>query len=169
MQLVMVRRRLCSITDVAPVAERACSSTAQTPWCSAPSTQRRQSLQLVKVGRRQGSTTDVAHLGWARLLIDHMDPQVWCSAPNTPRRPSPRWARPRSSHRTTRFLRGLRRRRRVVAAANDGGSIARSQNVAHRGLARLLIDLLSHGLSWVPLDCSLVLVLLGTPMLSFAR
>ena len=47
MQLVMVRRRLCSITDVAPVAER-----------------------VVQVGRRQGSTTDVAHLGWARLLID---------------------------------------------------------------------------------------------------
>ena len=30
MQLVIVRRRLCSITDVAPVAERACSSTGRT-------------------------------------------------------------------------------------------------------------------------------------------
>ena len=79
---MMVRRRLCSITDVAPVAERAFSSTARTPWCNAPSTQRRPNLQLVKVGRRQGSTTDVAHLGWARLLIDRMDTQVWCSAPS---------------------------------------------------------------------------------------
>ena len=121
----MVRRRLCSITDVAPVAERSCSSTARTPWCSAPSTQRRQSLQLVKVGRRQGSTTDVVHLGWARLLINRMDTEVWCRAPSTPRRPSPRWARPRPSHRTTRFLWGSRRRRRVVAAASYGGGIAR--------------------------------------------
>jgi hypothetical protein len=145
----MVRRRLCSITDVAPVAERACSSTARTPWCSAPSTQRRPSLQLVKVGRRQGSTTDVAHLGWARLLIDRMDTQVWCSAPNTLRRPSPRWARPRPSHRTTRFLWGSRRRRRDVAAASDGGGIARSQYVAHRGLERLLIDLLDESMSQV--------------------
>ena len=130
MQLVMVRRRLCSITVAAPVAERACSLTASAPWCSAPSTQRRPSLQLVEVGRLQGSTTDVAHLGWACLLIDRMDTQVWCSAPNTPRRPSPRWARPRPSHRTTRFLWGSRRRRRVVAAASDGGGIARSQNGA---------------------------------------
>ena len=83
MQLVMVRRRLCSITDVAPVAERACSSTARTPWYSAPSTQRRPSLQLVKVGRRRGSTTDVAHLGWARLLIDRMDTRFG-AAPRVP-------------------------------------------------------------------------------------
>ena len=88
MQLVMVRRRLRSITDAVPVAERACLSTARAPWCSAPSTQRRPSLQLVKVGRRQGSTTDVAHRGWARLLIDRMDTGL-VQRPKYPETPEP--------------------------------------------------------------------------------
>ena len=34
-------------------------------------------------------TTDVAHLGWARLLIDRVDTKVW-QRPEYPKTPAPR-------------------------------------------------------------------------------
>ena len=53
------------------------------------------SLQLVKVGRWQGSTTDVAQLGWARLLIDRMDTQV--QRPEFLQAPEPAWGSTKAS------------------------------------------------------------------------
>ena len=41
----------------------------------------------MKEGRRQGSTTVVAHLGWARLLIDRMDTLI--QRPEYPETPEP--------------------------------------------------------------------------------
>ena len=87
MQLVMVRRGLCSITDVAPVAERACSSTARTLWCI---TQRRPSLQLVKVGRTDTLVQSpeypetpelAASEGGAAARLDHRRCPPWLGAP----------------------------------------------------------------------------------------